>query len=271
MAVILIFFFAHWFLSLFFHTFFLHRYASHQMYTTSKTWEKIFYLSTWITQGSSYLVPRAYAVMHRMHHVYSDTEKDPHSPHFFKDVMGMMIHTRNIYNAFLTGKNVPDEQFTRDYLPVWTKLDRLADSTAMRLFFGLLYVSVYVVFAPNYWWFLLLPIHFLMGPVQGAIVNWCGHKYGYANYKNGDHSKNTEPWGIFLLGELFQNNHHKEGTNPNFARKWFELDPTFHVMKLMNAVGIIRLKKSLVVVSKDPAELDDQPISIRPKLVKKVH
>ena len=181
------------------------------------------------------------------------------------------VYTRNIYNAFLTGKDVPDEQFTREYLPVWTRVDKLADSTAMRLFFGALYIGVYVIFAPNFWWFLLLPIHFLMGPVQGAIVNWCGHKYGYANYKNGDHSKNSEPWGIFLLGELFQNNHHKEGTNPNFARKWFEIDPTFHIMKLMNAVGIIRLKKALVVVSKDTTKAGDDAIPIHPVKVKKAH
>ncbi|HJY23269.1 MAG TPA: hypothetical protein VJ279_10310, partial [Hanamia sp.] len=83
MTAILIFFFCHWFFSLFFHSFFLHRFASHKMFTTSKNWERAFYLMTWFTQGSSYLVPRAYAVMHRMHHAYSDTEKDPHSPHFF--------------------------------------------------------------------------------------------------------------------------------------------------------------------------------------------
>jgi len=60
------------------------------MYTTTKTREKFFYLSTWLVQGSSFLVPRAYGVMHRMRHVYSDTEKDPHSPHFFKDIYQMM-------------------------------------------------------------------------------------------------------------------------------------------------------------------------------------
>jgi hypothetical protein len=46
------------------------------MYTTSKNWERFFYLTTWFVQGSSFLVPRAYGVMHRMHHVYSDTEKE---------------------------------------------------------------------------------------------------------------------------------------------------------------------------------------------------
>ena len=64
MIFILILLVSHWFLSLFFHTFFLHRFASHKMYETSKNWEKVFYVCTWFFQGSSYLVPRAYGVMH---------------------------------------------------------------------------------------------------------------------------------------------------------------------------------------------------------------
>jgi len=81
--IILIFFFSHWFLSLFFQTFFQHRYASHRMFTTSKNWEKAFYLLAYFFEGASFLTPRAYAMMHREHHAYSDTAKDPHSPHFF--------------------------------------------------------------------------------------------------------------------------------------------------------------------------------------------
>src|SRR5690606_39972780 len=50
---------------------------------------------------SSFLVPRAYGVMHRMHHTFSDTEEDPHSPHFFKDIWQMMMHTAAIYSAFI--------------------------------------------------------------------------------------------------------------------------------------------------------------------------
>ncbi len=248
MTAIIIFFFAHWFLSLFFHTFFLHRFASHQMYTTSKTWEKIFYFLTWFTQGSSFLVPRAYAVMHRMHHEYSDTEQDPHSPHFFKDVWHMMLHTAKIYQAFITGERLPEKQFTREYLPVWENLDKIGYSWPSRLLFSAAYIAFYVVFAPSFWWFLLLPIHFLMGPIQGAIVNWFGHKMGYSNYNNGDHSKNTSPWGILLLGELFQNNHHYAKNNANFARKWYELDPTYFIMRGLNAVGIIKLKKLAAVM-----------------------
>lgn len=241
MWTIIIFFLCHWFFSLFFHSFFLHRYASHQLYTTSKGWEKIFYISTWIVQGSSFLVPRAYGVLHRMHHTYSDTEKDPHSPHFFKDIWHMMFHTAAIFRGFVTGVNIPDVEFTREYLPKWDRVDKIGNSAFGRLFFGLLYTCFYLYFAPNAWWFLLLPIHFIMGPLQGAIVNWCGHKYGYSNYNNGDHSKNSSPFGVLLMGELFQNNHHHQKNNPNFARKWFEFDTTFLIMRLLNKAGIIRL------------------------------
>ena len=77
---ILIFFLAHWYLSLFAQTFFLHRYAAHQMFTMNKFWEKVFYFLTWVFQGSSFLSPKAYGIMHRLHHAYADTENDPHSP-----------------------------------------------------------------------------------------------------------------------------------------------------------------------------------------------
>lgn len=246
--IILYFFLAHWFLSLFCQTFFLHRYASHKMFTTNKFWERFFYFLTFFFQGSSFLNPRAYAIMHRMHHAYSDTEKDPHSPHFFKDVWSMMIQTKNMYVDYATHKVQPEKAFDGDY-PEWPALDKIADMWIVRLLFAAGYIAFYVAFAPSYWWFLLLPIEFLMGPVQGAIVNWCGHKYGYSNFDNEDHSKNTLPWDFLLLGELFQNNHHKSANSPNFAKRWFEIDPTYPVVRFLHFVGIIKLRK--VPVSKE--------------------
>ena len=79
MLPILVFFIAHWVLSVFFQTFFLHRYGAHKQFTMSHRWERFFYLMTFLTQGSSFLVPRAYAYLHREHHAFSDTERDPHS------------------------------------------------------------------------------------------------------------------------------------------------------------------------------------------------
>lgn len=239
---ILIFFLSHWFLSLFCQTFFLHRYASHKMFTMSTFWEKFFYLFTFITQGSSFLNPRGYAILHRMHHAYSDTEKDPHSPHFFKDVWHMTMHTKDIYLNYAQHKIEPEESFRGNY-PEWKLMDKISDMWLVRILFGVLYVLFYVKFATHPAMFLLLPIHFFMGPVHGAIVNWCGHKYGYSNFDNDDHSKNSIPLDFLMMGELFQNNHHKSPNSPNFAKKWFEFDPTYPVMRFLNFAKIIQLRK----------------------------
>src|ERR1700710_302682 len=101
MLIILIFFVAHWFLSLFFQTFFQHRYASHRMFTTSKTWERIFYLLAYLFEGASFLNPRAYAIMHREHHAYSDPAKHPRSPHFSPDIYQMMKYTVKTFKNHL--------------------------------------------------------------------------------------------------------------------------------------------------------------------------
>lgn len=240
--IILVFFLCHWFFSLFFQTFFLHRYASHKMFKMTPFWEKTFYMMTFLSQGSSFLNPRAYAIMHRMHHAYSDTEKDPHSPHFIEDVWGLMIKTKNIYLEYVKFKIEPEPAF-RDRYPTWPLIDRIGDLWITRSVFILIYIAFYVYFAEYWWMFLLLPIHFLMGPMHGAIVNWCGHKYGYSNYDNDDHSKNSLPLDFLMMGELFQNNHHKQPNNVNFANKWFEFDPSYPIIKLLHILRIIRLRK----------------------------
>jgi stearoyl-CoA desaturase (Delta-9 desaturase) len=205
-------------------------------------WERFFYLILLISQGSSFLNPRAYAILHRMHHAYSDTEKDPHSPHFFKDVFGMMVATKNMYMNYLQFKIQPEPAFQGNY-PEWPIVDKIGNSWAWRITCGLFYIGFYVAFANHWWLFILLPIHFLMGPLHGAIVNWCGHKYGYSNHDNDDHSKNSLPWDFLLMGELFQNNHHKKPNSPNFATKWWEFDPTYPVMKVLHWMRIIKIRK----------------------------
>ena len=80
-----------------------------------------------------------------------------------------------------------------------------------------------------------------MGPIHGAIVNWAGHKYGYRNFKDGDKSRNTLALDFLMMGELFQNNHHHAGSKPNFASKWFELDPTYPIIWLLDKLHVIQL------------------------------
>ena len=101
------------------------------------------------------------------------------------------------------------------------------------------YTGFYAVFATQWWMWMLLPAHFVMGPIHGAIVNWCGHKYGYRNFNSDDVSRNTLVFDFLTAGELFQNNHHKFSMSPNFAVRGFELDPAYQVMRLMAALKLI--------------------------------
>jgi stearoyl-CoA desaturase (delta-9 desaturase) len=244
-VVIVIFFIAHWQASVVFQTFFLHRYGAHRMYTMSKGWERFFHLCTYLTQGPSFLSPRGYAILHRMHHAFSDTPKDPHSPTNHTGVMSMMLATKKMYDDFAYDRVKPEARFDGG-LPSWPALDKLGQSWAGRIGWGAAYTLFYIKFATHPWMFALLPIHYIMGPVHGAIVNWCGHMYGYSNFDNGDQSKNTLIFDFLTAGELFQNNHHKFGMSPNFAARWFELDPTFQVMRVLNLVGIIDMKGAQV-------------------------
>ena len=63
----------------------------------SKTAERTTYVLTWLFQGANYLSANGYGVMHRMHHAYADTEKDPHSPKYDESIFAMMWKTKSIY------------------------------------------------------------------------------------------------------------------------------------------------------------------------------
>ncbi len=237
---ILIFFIAHWYLAGFCQSFFLHRYASHQMFRMGRFWERFFYAATFVTQGASYLNPRAYALLHRMHHAYSDTGEDPHSPKFFKNPAAMMLNTLLVYLDIFSGRKKVKECFEGNY-PVWPAFDRWADRNEFRLFWAALYIAFYARFASSPWMYLLVPVHIFMGPIHGAIVNWCGHRYGYQNFDNKDWSKNTFPVDLLTVGELMQNNHHHYGSRLNFAVNWYEFDPTYFVIRIFRRFGIVAI------------------------------
>lgn len=240
MTIILTFFAAHWLLSIFCQTFFLHRYGAHRMFSMSKGWERFFHLLTYVAQGASYLNPRGYALLHRLHHAYSDTAKDPHSPTFHPNFFDMMWKTKKRYEALVKKDEYLDARFTGGY-PEWPLLDKLGENRLSTLGWILFYTGFYYAFATEAWMWALLPMHFLMGPIHGAIVNWCGHKYGYRNFEVSDDSRNTLFFDFVTMGELFQNNHHRFCSDANFAKRWFEIDPTYLAIRVLDKVGIIKL------------------------------
>jgi stearoyl-CoA desaturase (Delta-9 desaturase) len=238
---ILLFFVLHWQVSVFFQTFFLHRYGAHKMFTLSPGWERFFHLLTFATQGSSYLNPRAYAILHRMHHAYSDTEQDPHSPRMAKGPIKMMDATRKIYRGIVYGRYPVEQRFLGEY-PQWPALDHFAHRWFVAIGWGAAYTLFYAVFATAWWHFLLLPFHWFMGPTHGAIVNWFGHWFGYRNFDRDDDSRNTLPFDFVTMGELFQNNHHTHGARANFAARWWEVDPSWPAILLMHKLGVLKLR-----------------------------
>ncbi len=241
MAVV-IFFFSIWYLSLFCQTFFHHRYASHAAFKMSKGAEKFFYVLSFITQGSSYLSPRAYAIMHRMHHAFTDTEKDPHSPSYSKNVVDMMWKTYIIYAGISNRTTEVEAKFTKN-VPDWPAFDKFAGSMWPRIFWSLCYFTFFWFFVTSPWQWLLLPPLLLMAPVHGAIINWYAHKYGYESHEMPNTSKNLIPVDFLMLGESYHNNHHKFPSSINFGRKWHELDPIYPIIRLLGAVHVIKLPK----------------------------
>ncbi len=239
---ILIFFIALWYLSLFSQTFFQHRYAAHGAFTMTKFWERFFFLFSYITQGSSYMSPRAYAIMHRMHHAYTDTEKDPHSPSFSSNIFSMMWRTRTIYSGIVHNRYPVEPRFVKN-LPEWCGFDRWANSPLSRLLWVAIYLSIFLIFSSSVWWFLLLPVVITMGAFHGALVNWFAHKYGYINFRLGNTSRNLLVVDVLMLGESYHNNHHKKPSSVNFGSRWHEIDPVYPVILLLKRLHIIHFTK----------------------------
>jgi stearoyl-CoA desaturase (Delta-9 desaturase) len=233
---------AHWCLAVFIQSSFHHRYASHRMFSMKKPVERIFHLAALAVQGASYLSPRAYAILHREHHAYSDTEKDPHPPGFFKSPFAMMWQTAKRYSAHVDGTSTPEPRFVAD-IPAWPALERFGSGWLSRVLFGAAWVVLYAWLATAWWQYLLLPVHWMIGPMQGAIVNWCGHRYGYRNFSTDDASRNTVPFDFITWGELFQNNHHRASGRLNFAiRKW-EFDPTYAILVVLSWIRVIQIAR----------------------------
>ena len=240
---IIILFVIQWYIAVFMQSFYLHRFAAHGMITMSLFWSRFFYLITTLVQGPSFLNPRAYAILHTLHHGYSDTEKDPHSPHHSKNIVAMIWQTFKIYTDIRKRRIHQTFPIKRECVD-WAFFENINNTRMMRVVLILLYVSLYWHFASSPWLWLLLPIHLFIGPLQGALVNWCGHKYGYVNFDEvKDQSRNTLKVDFLCFGELYQNNHHKYPKDINFAQRKGEKDFALFFIEILSTLKIIAFKR----------------------------
>jgi len=195
--------------------------------------------------------------MHLEHHEHSDTKKDPHSPlNFSRSRLGldfavaaprMMLATKRLYFQIKQEAHAIVELYRQRKFPEWRWFEGFASSRSIMIVMGGLFASFFLFFAPTWWCWLLLPISILSGPIQGGIVNWCGHMWGYRNHILPDNSRNTWALSTLTLGELFQNNHHHDPKRINFGERWFEIDPIYWMILLFSKLGIVRLKPGLEV------------------------
>ena len=118
--IIPIFFVAHWYASFFLQSFFHHRYAAHNHLVMSPLSEKFFFISCFLVHGSSYMSPYVYAIMHRLHHLNTDTEDDPHSPQNEPKFFNLMLLTRNNYQKYFKSK-IPVDENIKKHLPAAPK------------------------------------------------------------------------------------------------------------------------------------------------------
>jgi len=183
-----------------------------------------------------------------MHHAYTDTDQDPHSPTYSKNIFAMMLRTRNIYTGIFKGALEIEPRFLKN-VPEWPAFDRWANSTVSRVLWALIYLALFVAFATSPWVYLLLPVVLGMGAFHGAIINWFAHKYGYKNFKLKNTSENLFRVDVLMLGESYHNNHHKYPSSINFGVRWHELDPVYYVIKFLAWLKIIKITAPVLVYS----------------------
>jgi fatty-acid desaturase len=95
-----------------------------------------------------------------------------------------------------------------------------------------------------------------------ALVNSATHKWGYRTYWVRDDSTNL--WWVAWLtgGEGWHNNHHAFPRSARHGLKWWEVDPTYCVIRLMGYFGIardIRVTDHVVPPTKMRFQLDTRP------------
>lgn len=215
---------------------FYHRGLTHRAIRLRR-WTRRFVLRTgnWVTG----LDPKTWSCMHRMHHHYADTPRDPHAPKyagFYRLIFVQLLSYGKTLDG-LVAKNRKYTTFVKDLdFPVhW--LNRAGLWFLPHLLHTVLAIVAAVV---GYW---ELGLAYWLGimshPVQGWAVNSFGHARGYRNFNTPDESKNNLAVAWLVMGEGYQNNHHYSPTSARFSVKWWEVDPGYLLVRLSYLLGLI--------------------------------
>jgi stearoyl-CoA desaturase (delta-9 desaturase) len=78
---------------------------------------------------------------------------------------------------------------------------------------------------------------FLVHHVTWSINSVC-HLWGSQPYRSHDESRNNVFFGILGLGEGWHNNHHAFPTSARHGLRWWQIDTSYYVIRLMELVGL---------------------------------
>jgi stearoyl-CoA desaturase (delta-9 desaturase) len=188
----------------------------------------------WLTTG---MVTKQWVAIHRKHHVYSDQEGDPHSPHVFGIwhvlTQGVLLYSKSAKDTAMVeqfGVGTPDDWLERNlYTPYnfFGILIMLSIDQALFGSMGFIVWGVQMIWIP-FW--------------AAGVINGLGHWWGYRNGTTRDQSRNLIPWGIVIGGEELHNNHHLSPASVKLSRRWFEFDIGWMWLMLFKFLKLVTVK-----------------------------
>lgn len=195
----------------------MHRFYSHKSFQLTPVVKWIFTVFAILAGRGS---PLGWVYIHRMHHATSDTEKDPHSPHFANfNIVGF--------------KPVYDESKKINYFvikelltPAHINIDRYY-MLCIAVFVAILgLINPILIF---YIW--AVPVFAVS--VSQVAFNYFAHKYGNRNFVTKDCSTNNIYLWPFILGDAWHNNHHAHAEKVSSKIKKHEYDPVVGLINLI--------------------------------------
>ncbi|MBX6426993.1 MAG: fatty acid desaturase [Variibacter sp.] len=203
-----------------------HRYFSHRAYSTSRTFQFILAVLAQSTAQKSVLW---WAAKHRHHHLHSDTERDIHSPRhrgFLYSHVGWIFLRRHE-----TCDLVKVDDLARYPELMW--LHRHERLPALLLAVACYLIGGWPGLVVGFFWSTVLVYH------ATFCINSLAHVRGRKRYVTGDDSRNNWLLALFTMGEGWHNNHHAYQSSVRQGFKWWEIDPTFYILKLLAWLGIV--------------------------------
>jgi stearoyl-CoA desaturase (delta-9 desaturase) len=203
-----------------------HRYFSHRAYSTSRALQ---FALAFLAQSSAQKSVLWWAAKHRHHHLHSDTEHDLHSPRhkgFIYSHLGWLF-VRHADDFEL----VKVADFARYPELVW--LHRLALLPAFTLGAFCYLVAGWPGLIVGFFWSTVLVYH------ATFCINSLAHVSGSKRYVTADDSRNNWLLALITMGEGWHNNHHAYQSSARQGFRWWEIDPTYYILKALSWIGAV--------------------------------